>query len=91
MSAVRDEAVQVAAVALAIVQWIDTGHTPATPMALSVAFASAAEERRRQEDKWGDQQHPIEWWLAILIEEVGELAEAALEDRGLGSPSTVYR
>lgn len=36
-------------------------------------------ERKRQVDKWGTQR--LEWpvWLAVLTEEVGESAEAALE------------
>lgn len=38
------------------------------------------EERTRQDDKWGSQRqlHP-ERWLIILMEEVGEAAEAALD------------
>lgn len=38
-----------------------------------------AEERLRQDSKWGEQNHDPEWWLAILMEEVGELAQAVLE------------
>lgn len=36
-------------------------------------------ERDRQNDKWGFQDHPSEWWLAILMEEVGELSKEMLE------------
>lgn len=37
------------------------------------------EERRRQDAKWGEQNHsPIEW-SAILTEEAGEVAKEALE------------
>jgi len=37
-------------------------------------------ERERQIDKWGDQQHsPIEW-LPILMEEVGEVSREVLEN-----------
>lgn len=36
-------------------------------------------ERRRQDAKWGEQNHPPEWWLPIIMEEVGEAAKAALE------------
>ena len=37
-------------------------------------------ERKRQNKKWGDQSgnHPFEW-MSILMEEVGELAEAVNE------------
>lgn len=34
------------------------------------------EERKRQDAKWGIQRHPHTTWLAILMEEVGEVAEA---------------
>jgi hypothetical protein len=36
-------------------------------------------ERLRQDDKWGEQNHSNEWWLAILGEEYGELSQAVLE------------
>lgn len=36
-------------------------------------------ERKRQDEKWGSQNHsPIEW-CAILMEEVGEMAKEAHE------------
>lgn len=42
-------------------------------------MAEIREERRRQDAKWGEQNHsPIEW-SAILTEEVGEVAKEALE------------
>lgn len=36
-------------------------------------------ERSRQDAKWGIQDHNPMVWLAILTEEVGELAKAILE------------
>lgn len=48
-------------------------------MAAGGALESVAKERDRQDAKWGEQNHPLEWWLAILMEEVGELSEALLE------------
>lgn len=37
------------------------------------------QERQRQDQKWGEQNHsPIEW-MAILTEEVGEVSKEALE------------
>lgn len=36
-------------------------------------------ERLQQYKKWGDQHHDIYKWLAILTEEVGEAAQAALD------------
>lgn len=32
-------------------------------------------ERKRQDSGWGEQNHELPIWLAILMEEVGELAE----------------
>jgi NTP pyrophosphatase (non-canonical NTP hydrolase) len=43
------------------------------------------EERRRQDEKWGEQNHDDTWWLAILMEEVGELAQAMLHS-SFGGP-----
>ena len=37
-------------------------------------------ERQNQDDKWGEQNHDVYKWLAILGEEVGEANKAALED-----------
>jgi len=36
-------------------------------------------ERARQDSRWGEQDHPDEWFFAILVEEVGETAKAMLE------------
>ena len=38
-------------------------------------------ERDRQDYKWGEQNHEIFKWLAILGEEVGEINKAALENQ----------
>ena len=36
-------------------------------------------ERKRQDEKWGEQNHDPITWLGILVEEVGELAKAIIE------------
>lgn len=36
------------------------------------------EERASQDDKWGPQRHMWSQWLAILTEEVGEVAQECL-------------
>lgn len=36
-------------------------------------------EREAQDEKWGEQHHSDEKWLAIAVEEFGEIAEAVLE------------
>lgn len=42
-------------------------------------LANVQAERERQDVKWGEQNHHPFVWLAILQEEVGEAAKAALE------------
>ena len=37
-------------------------------------------EREAQDEKWGEQHHSDEKWLAILLEELGEAAKAVLEE-----------
>ena len=37
-------------------------------------------ERGYQDKKWGKQEHSDEKWLAILVEEIGEIAKAVLEN-----------
>ncbi|MCT4647589.1 MAG: MazG-like family protein [Carboxylicivirga sp.] len=42
-------------------------------------YREIVDERQRQDEKWGEQNHkPVEW-CAILGEEVGEVNKAALE------------
>lgn len=47
------------------------------------------DEVYRQDCKWGEQNHDDEVWLAILMEEVGELAEAVLHKR-FGGPAAEH-
>ena len=44
-----------------------------------VPLAHVLLERARQERKWGTQNHQPVWYLAILMEEVGELAQSIIE------------
>ena len=41
-------------------------------------------ERSRQDDKWGIQRHDNGTWLQILIEEVGEVAQAMQKNKEWG-------
>lgn len=45
----------------------------------SRALIDIIEERIRQDQKWGEQNHNPYTYLAILIEEVGEFSQAALQ------------
>jgi NTP pyrophosphatase (non-canonical NTP hydrolase) len=42
------------------------------------ALDDVLDERMRQDKIWGEQNHPIEWYYMILMEEVGEVARAVL-------------
>jgi NTP pyrophosphatase (non-canonical NTP hydrolase) len=44
-------------------------------------------ERARQDAKWGVQRHDMGTWLQILIEEVGEVAQAMQTGKGWGKES----
>jgi NTP pyrophosphatase (non-canonical NTP hydrolase) len=48
-------------------------------------FTDIADERERQTEKFGLQNHDIFLWLAILGEEVGECNNAAIEMKFTGS------
>lgn len=37
------------------------------------------EERQRQDEKWGEQNHIDLYWMGILVEEVGEAAKEMIE------------
>jgi NTP pyrophosphatase (non-canonical NTP hydrolase) len=45
------------------------------------ALASVLEERKRQDAKWGEQNHDQFFWLAILMEEVGEFSQEILNQK----------
>jgi len=46
-----------------------------------VPYPDIRAERERQDTKWGVQNHSPLYWLAILGEEFGEAAKAAIEGR----------
>lgn len=48
---------------------------------------SVEAERARQDAKWGIQRHDYGTWLQILIEEVGEVAQAMQKEKGWGKES----
>lgn len=80
----REELIQVAAVAVAIVEDLDFGkaHIGGDSYHLDVVY-EVIDERHRQDAKWGPQHHDIPVWLAILMEEVGEAAKAYLDKEGM--------
>ena len=45
---------------------------------ISKALVDILAERAKQDKKWGEQNHDPYVWIAILTEEVGELAQATL-------------
>jgi len=46
-----------------------------------VVLEKIGDERRRQDEKWGEQNHHPLYWMAILQEEVGEAAKALVEKK----------
>jgi len=50
-------------------------------MISDLTLAAIRAEGWSQDRKWGEQNHDPSVWLAILTEEVGELAQAMLADR----------
>lgn len=66
---------QVAAVAVAMVEDLDHGRTAEPGTSLEPILDEIVEERVAQELKWGPQHHDPFTWLQILMEEVGEVAE----------------
>jgi NTP pyrophosphatase (non-canonical NTP hydrolase) len=47
--------------------------------AMNAVLEEVAEERARQDGKWGQQNHVPAIWIVILGEEFGELCQASLE------------
>lgn len=58
---------------------IEPGATDIIPIAsrLDLVIEEVRSERAKQDAKWGEQNHEPHRWLSILIEEVGEAAQAA--------------
>jgi NTP pyrophosphatase (non-canonical NTP hydrolase) len=44
-------------------------------------------ERTRQNELWGKQKHSLGDWLKILVEEVGEVAQAMQKEKDWGKDS----
>ena len=44
------------------------------------------DERARQEEKWGEQNHNDYYWLGILFEEAGDVAKALIENCDRADP-----
>ncbi|RBP89375.1 MazG-like nucleotide pyrophosphohydrolase family protein [Cytobacillus firmus] len=51
------------------------------------ALLAVEKERFRQNAKWGRQRHSYGDWLKILVEEVGEVAQAMQTGQGWGKGS----
>jgi NTP pyrophosphatase (non-canonical NTP hydrolase) len=53
------------------------------PLTTKVIF-DIADERKWQDKKWGIQRHSKGDWLKILVEEVGEVAQAMQKEKNWG-------
>ncbi len=73
---------QAAAVAVAILEWLDHGdadlHNYVPGIEHHGPLQDIYSERGRQDRLWGPQAHPLFVWLAILGKGVGAVAEAAV-------------
>ena len=49
------------------------------PTETEIAMDDVLAERARQDEKWGDQNHHPFLYLTVLMEEVGEASQAALQ------------
>ena len=87
----REELIQVAAVAVAMVEDLDYGSADSSRIvddgivggsAMRDILLEVGLERKRQDQKWGPQHHDPFTWLMILMEEVGEVAEEVKAIRG---------
>ena len=81
----EDELIQVAAVAVAMLE-DESFDVGADGRFTEDVLGWVADERKRQNKKWGPQHHDPTMWLTILMEEVGEAAQAhlhMLEDHAL--------
>lgn len=83
MSKFRQEIVQTAAVAVAILEDLMYGTAFGLGPGARMDFQktqtdqliySIVDERERQDKKWGPQHHNAHTWMAILAEEMGEAA-----------------
>ena len=57
----------------------------------AVALRDINSERQRQGARWGEQSHTPGEWLAVLTEEVGEVAQEVLRHRFSGTGLDKYR
>lgn len=54
-------------------------------------FDEIDDERIKQDDKWGEQNHDPITWLSILMEEIGEVSQCALHQKFGGEAAGKYR
>lgn len=70
-------------------QSYETADSLSLPPLGSPALDAVLEERRRQDEKWGEQNHDPFAYLTVLGEEYGELCQCALHDR-FGGPAAEH-
>lgn len=60
-------------------------------MSVDTVLEDVAEERQNQIARWGKQRHSPFYWLAILTEEVGEVAKEIADGRVQPFDAGAYR
>lgn len=58
-------------------------NTPMPGLTKAELYKRIAEERNYQDYKWGEQNHSDEKWCTIILEEVGEAAQAINQGDGV--------
>jgi NTP pyrophosphatase (non-canonical NTP hydrolase) len=92
LGATGDLAAQVDAVTgLSGERRIVTRRAFALPFDPTAALRDVIAERQRQDAKWGEQNHDPFLYLSVLMEEVGEFAQAALHTRYGGEAASKLR
>lgn len=66
----------------------DKDNVGMTDSIVEQAIRDILAERQRQDEKWGEQNHSPFAWTTILVEEVGEFAQAALHYK-FGGPAAI--
>jgi hypothetical protein len=67
-------------------------ETPGAAIGPTAALMDVLAERKRQDERWGEQEHQPVFWAAVLAEECGEFAREAIADAALAAePGGVAR
>lgn len=58
---------------------------------MTTVIEDILEERKKQDAKWGEQNHDFPMWLAILTEELGEASQEFFTSQAMTRPRANFR